>query len=76
MGVLGMRFAALPDFVEQECAGCVNGAVQIVAQAAVLFSSRTNHAAQFRFEDGFLAFACAQQDDQRDGIFGKLRAPA
>ena len=74
VGVLGVRFAAFPDFVEQECAGRVDGAVQIVAKAAVFFSSGSDHAAQFRFEDGFLAFARAQQNDQRDSIFGKLRA--
>lgn len=60
MSVLGMGFAAFPDFVEQERAGRICRTIQIVAKAAVFFSSGSNHAAQFRFEDGFLTFACSQ----------------
>ena len=74
--MFGVRFAALPDFVKQECAGRVDGAVQIVAKAAVFFSSESDHAAQFRFEDGFLAFARAQQNDQCDSVFRELRVGA
>ena len=73
MGVLGMGLARLPDFVEQECAGRVSGAIQIITKAAVFFSSWRYHTAQFRFEDRFLAFAGAQLNDQRDSIFGELR---
>ena len=72
VGVLGVRFAAFPDFVEQECAGRVDRAVQIVAKAAVFFSSGSDHAAQFRFKNCLLAFARAQQNDQRDRVFWKL----
>jgi len=59
VGVLGVSFASLPDFVEQECAGRVRGAVQIVAKAAFFFSSGSYQGAQLRFENRFLAFARA-----------------
>ena len=61
--VLGVGVAGLPDFVEQERAGRVRGAVQIVAKAAFLFSSWTDQGAQLRFENRFLAFARAQQNN-------------
>jgi len=51
--------------VEQECAGRVRGAVQIVAKAAFFFSSGSYQGAQLRFENRFLAFARSQQDNQR-----------
>ena len=73
--VLGVGVAGLPDFVEQERAGGVRRAIQIVAKAAVFFSSGSNQGPQLRFQDRFLAFARSQQDNERDGIFGKLRVP-
>lgn len=63
VGVLGVGVAGLPNFVEQEGAGRVKGAVQVVAEAAFFFSSGTNQGAQFRFEDCFLAFARAQHNN-------------
>src|ERR1700682_5024595 len=76
MRMLGVGFARLPDFVEQESAGRVRGAIQIITNAAVFFPSGRYHAAQFRFEDRFLAFAGAQLNDQRNSIFGELRVGA
>ena len=72
VGVLGVRVAAGPDFMEQESAGCVYGAVQVVAEATVFFASGRHQGAQLRFEDRFLAFASAQKNDQCDGFLGKL----
>ena len=76
MCVLGVSFASFPDFVEQECAGRVRRAVQIVAKAAFFFSSGSYQGAQLRFENRFLAFARPQQDNQRDSILGQLRVGA
>jgi len=36
VGVLGVSLASSPHFVQQECARCVDRAVQIIAQAAFL----------------------------------------
>ena len=74
--VLGVSIASLPDFVEQECAGRVRGAVQVVAKTAFFFSSGSYQGAQLRFENRFLAFARSQQDNQRDSIFRELRVGA
>jgi hypothetical protein len=63
VGVLRVGFAGVPDFVEQQRAGRVNGPVQIIAEAAVFFSSGAHKRAKFGFEDGFLAFARTQQND-------------
>ena len=72
VGVLGVRISVFPNFVEQQCAGRVRGAIQIVTKAAVFFSSGRYHSAQFRFENRLLAFAGAQLNDQRNSIFGEL----
>jgi len=47
MHMLGMCLTARPHFVQQQRAGRVSGAMQIIAKAAVFFSCRTNQRAQF-----------------------------
>lgn len=71
-GVLGVGFATSPDFVQQESAGLVNRTVQIIAYAAFFFARGTGQGAEFRLQQRFLAFAGAQDHDERDGI---LREP-
>lgn len=73
VGVFRVSLAACPHFMDQECAWRLNGAVQIEPQAAVFFSRMADQRAHLCFENSFLAFASAQQNDQRDGILGKLR---
>jgi hypothetical protein len=61
--MLCVSLAGSPDFVQQECAGRVNGTVQIVAQAAIFFSCGADKRAEFRFEQRLLTFARAQNHD-------------
>jgi len=61
--MLRVRFPAGPHFVQQECAGSVNRAVQIVAEAALFLARWPRQGAQFGFEQRLLAFARAQNDD-------------
>lgn len=75
-GVFGVGFAASPDFVQQESAGRVNGAVQIVAKAAFFFARGTRQCAEFRFQKCLLAFASTQDHDERDGVLWELLVSA
>jgi len=70
--MFGVRFAGSPNFMQQEPAGDVNGAVQIVPQATVFFSRGTDKRAKFRFEQRLLAFASAQNDDERYSVLREL----
>ncbi len=63
MHVLGVRFAASPDFVKQIAPGRIHGAVQIEGEAALFFSGRTNERAQLGFQEEFLALARTQNHD-------------
>lgn len=57
VGVLGVRFAAGPHFVEQKRAGSIHGAVQIESETAVFFARVSTQGAEFRFQYGFLTLA-------------------
>ena len=70
--MFGVSVAAGPHFVQQECAGRINAAVQVVAKAAIFFARGTGQRAEFRFEQRLLAFASTQKDGERDGILWKL----
>lgn len=48
--------------------------MQVVGEAAILFSRGSNQSAQFGLEEHFLAIARAQLHDERDGLFGELVA--
>src|SRR5208282_2379613 len=74
VGVLGMRFAACPNFVEQEGAWAFGGTVEVIGHAAVFFACGTYQCAQFGLQEHFLAIARAQLDDEGNGVFGELRA--
>lgn len=67
-----VMFAAGPDFVEQEGAGLVGAAMQIVLQAAFLFARGAYEGAQLGFEEELLALFGAQRDDQSESAFGKF----
>src|SRR5258708_1420370 len=71
LGVEAMVFAGDPDFVEQEGAGDVEGAVQVVGEAAFLAARRGDERAEFGFEQGLLAFLGAKDDDQGYSVFGE-----
>ena len=68
--VFGVGAAAGPNFVEQEATRRVHGAMQIEGEAAVFSSGGADQRAQLSFQKRFLAFARAQHDDERDGVFG------
>src|SRR5580693_7812623 len=74
VGVLGMRFAAGPDFVEQEGGGAFGGAMQIVGEASVFFARRADERAQLSFEEHFLPIAWAELDDKGYSVFGEFGA--
>src|ERR1700674_1003072 len=76
LGVKAMVFAGGPDFVEQEGAGDVEGAVQVVGKAAVFAARGGQERAEFSFEEAFLAFLGAENDDEGYGVFGELGARA
>lgn len=59
VGVPRVGFAAGPDFVKQEGAGAIGGAVQVVSQAAVFFAGGAHQGAQLGFEEHFLGVAWA-----------------
>ena len=65
-------FAGGPDFVQQEGAGDLERAVQVVGEAAVLATGGGDERAELGFEEAFLAFFGAQDDDQGYGVFGEL----
>ena len=67
-----MRFAAAPDFVEQETGWGFRGAMQVVGEAAVFFARRAYQGAELGFEEHFLAVARAQLHNQRYGVFREL----
>ena len=67
-----MMFAAGPDFVQEVGAGAIGGGVQVVLQAALFLTGRGHQSAEFGFEKQVLAFAGAEDNDERDCPFGKL----
>lgn len=71
-GVQAMMFARGPDFVEQEGAGDVERAVQVVGEAAFFAACGADESAEFGFEEEFLARLGAQDDDQSYGFFGEF----
>ena len=58
-----MMLAGGPDFVEQEGAGDFEGAVQIVREAAFFSTSGRDEGSDFGFEEKFLAFLGAEDND-------------
>jgi len=50
-----MMVARGPHFVEQETVGRLDGAVQVVGDAAFFAARRRDQGAEFGFEKGFLA---------------------
>ena len=68
-GVSGVVFAAGPDFVEEESARPVCAAMQVVLQAALLFSGGADQGAEFGFKQRFLAISGAKQDDEGNCAF-------
>ena len=49
-GVFRVGFATGPNFVQEESAGSIDGAVQIIAEAAFFFARGTCQRAEFRFQ--------------------------
>jgi len=72
LGVKAMVFASGPDFVEQKGAGDFEGAVQVIGEAAFFAAGRGDEGAEFGFEEEFLAFLGAKDNDQGYGGFGEL----
>lgn len=72
LGVEAMMFARGPDFEEQKSAGDFDGAVQLVGEAAFFAAGRGDQGAAFGFEQAFLAFFGAEDDDQGYGVLGEL----
>ncbi len=68
----GVGLARGPDFMQQECARAISGAVQIVEQAALFPARWSDQGAQFGLEEQFLTFAGAQMDDEGYRLFRKL----
>jgi hypothetical protein len=62
-GVKAMMFASGPDFVEEEGARDVEGAVQVVGEAAFFAARVADEGAEFGFKEDFLARLGAQDDD-------------
>jgi len=71
-GVRDVMFAAFPDLVEQERAGLVGTAIQIVLQTAFFLARRGDEGTQFGLEKEVLAFFGAKSDDESEGAFGKF----
>ena len=65
-----MIFARAPYFVEQEGVGWLNGAMQIILDAALFAASGSDQRAQLGFEQSLLAGLGAQDHDKRHGVFG------
>jgi hypothetical protein len=63
LGVKAMVFTGGPDFVKEEGTGDVEGAVQVVGEAAVFAAGGSDEGAEFGFEEAFLAFLGAEDDD-------------
>ena len=63
LGVETVMIAGGPDFVQKESAGRVEGAVQVVGEAAFFSAGGRDEGAQFGFEEAFLARLGAQNDD-------------
>src|SRR6266404_2511331 len=69
-----MIVASGPNFVEQETVGQLDGAVEVVGDAAVFATSGRDQSTEFGFEEKFLARFGAQDHDQRYGVLGELGA--
>ena len=74
MHVFRMRVTACPDFVKHKAARRVHGAMKVESDAALFFSGGANQGAQLSFEQDFLPFSRAQNDDQRNSIFRQFSA--
>src|ERR1700720_524926 len=68
-GVRGVVLAGFPDFVNEESAGLICAAVQIVLQATLFLARWGDERAKLGFEEDVLAFLGAESDDEGDGIF-------
>jgi hypothetical protein len=62
-GVRGVVIARFPDLVEEEKAGVIDAAVEIVLEAASFFARGSEEGAEFGFEEKMLAVFGAQDDD-------------
>lgn len=69
VGVPRVSLAAGPHFMEQEGHGAVEGAVQVVGEAAVFFACGAYQGAQFGFEEHVLPVAWSQLHDECYGVF-------
>jgi hypothetical protein len=72
LGVEAMVFAGGPDFVQQEGTGDVEGAMQVVSEAALFAASGADEGAEFGFEERLLSFLGAENDAERYGVLGEL----
>jgi len=73
LGVETVMIARGPDFVQKESAGRVEGAVQVVGHAAFLAAGGADECPELGFEQTFLAFLGAEDNDQTYRAFGELR---
>lgn len=67
--VRGVMLAAFPDFVEQERAGLIGAAMQIVLQAAIFLAGGSDEGAKFGLEEQVLALLGAENDDEGESAF-------
>jgi hypothetical protein len=63
LSVQAMMLAGGPDFVQEKGAGDVDGAVQVVSEAAFFAAGGREEGAEFGFEEEFLAFLGPEDDD-------------
>jgi hypothetical protein len=70
-GMKAMVFAGGPDFVEQEGAGDFESAMEVVSEAAFFAAGGGDEGAELGFEQAFLAFLGAKDDDQGYRVFGE-----
>jgi hypothetical protein len=76
LGVPAMMIARGPHFVEEESAGHLKGAVQVVGDAAFFAARGSDQGAELGFEQTFLSFFAAEDHDQGYGVFGELAGRA
>ena len=68
----GVVIAGEPDFVEEELTQLVGGAVEVVLETAFFLARGPNEGTELGFEEKVLPFAGAHEDDEGDGVLGKL----
>jgi hypothetical protein len=67
-----MMAARGPYLVEEECAGHVEGAMQVVGDTAFFAARGPDEGAKLGFQQAFLTFFGAENHDQGHGAFREL----